>query len=101
MNKILISLAAAATIVTASPALASDPAARPVTINLAGLDLSRAADVRKLDHRIAVATETACGTYEQVRGAEEAQITRCRADVARQIAPQLAAVRAKAHLAAR
>jgi UrcA family protein len=93
--------ATAAAVFTAAPALASDPAARTVKVRTADLDLANPADARKLSHRVAGATEAVCGSYAGARDGREDEIAACRADVARQLAPQLAAVRAQARVAAR
>lgn len=98
--KITFAIAAAAVLVSAAPALAADPAPR-ATIRTADLDLGRASDVRKLDRRVASATEKVCGSYAQARDGEEERIAACRAEVARQLEPQLAALRAKVRLARR
>jgi UrcA family protein len=97
---ILISLAAA-TLAAASPALATGPTAGKTAIDLGRLDLSKPSDVRILDRRIAAAKEAVCGSYHQARDGEEDAIAACRADVARQIEPQLAKLRAEAQLAQR
>ena len=101
MHKMLLSIAAAATVLAGAPALATNPTAPSATIVTGDLDLSRPGDARKLARRIAGAKETVCGSYAHARDDEEARITACRADVARQIEPQLAALRSKAQLANR
>ena len=100
MHKIIASLAAA-TLIISAPALATGPAAKSTTIELAGLDLSKPHDARLLDRRIAAAKEAVCGSYHQARDGEEDAITACRAEVARQIEPRLAQLRAQAQLAKR
>lgn len=101
MTRIIASFAAAAALLTAGPALATGPTATTVKISLAGLDLSKASDVRELDHRIAKATEAVCGSYLQARDGEDGRIAQCRAAVTRQIEPQLAALRAETRIAQR
>ena len=100
MTKLLVSIAAVATVLT-SPAFATDPTGPRATIQLADLDLSRPGDARKLERRVARATEAVCGSYLQARDGVEDRIARCRADVARQLEPQLAALRAKGQVAQR
>lgn len=91
---------AVAAILLAAPA-APDPAVPSASVSTAGLDLSRADDVRKLNRRVAQATEKVCGSYAQARDGEEERIAACRAAVARQIEPQLAALRARGQVARR
>ncbi|MES2442020.1 MAG: UrcA family protein [Pseudomonadota bacterium] len=92
---------ALAALATAAPALASDPAAKTATIRTADLDLSNPADARTLNRRVAGATEAVCGSYAGARDGAEERIAACRADVARQLAPRLAAARAQGRVAAR
>ena len=101
MTRFILSLAAIATLTTAAPALASDPTASTVKVRTADLDLSNPADARKLGHRVAGATQAVCGSYAGARDGREDEIAACRADVARQLAPQLAAARAQGRVAAR
>ena len=98
MNKTLISIAAIATVFTTSPALATDPTA---AIRLSDLDLSRPADVRTLDRRVASAKEQVCGSYVNRRTDEVAGIDACRAEIDRQLEPRLAALRGRQRVAAR
>lgn len=101
MTRFILAITAAATVLAAAPALASDPTAGTVRIRTADLDLANPADARKLGHRIAGATEAVCGSYAGARDGREDEIAACRADVARQLAPQLAAARAQGRVAAR
>lgn len=101
MTRLILSIAAAATAFTAAPALASDPTAKTVKVRTADLDLANPADARKLGHRVAGATLAVCGSYAGARDGREDEIAACRADVARQLAPQFAAARANRRVAAR
>lgn len=101
MTRMLLSIAAAAAVLAGTPALATGPTAAKATIATSDLDLTRPGDARKLAHRIAGAKEAVCGSYAHARDGEEDRITACRADVARQIEPQLAALRNRTQLANR
>ncbi|MBO9712334.1 UrcA family protein [Sphingomonas sp.] len=101
MTKMIASLAAVTALLTAAPALATNPTAASVTIQTADLDLARPGDAARLERRIATATESVCGSYASARDGEDLQIKACRAQVASQIAPQVAALRARTQLANR
>jgi UrcA family protein len=89
----------AATLLGASAA--ADPVVPRATVSTAGLDLSRAEDVRALNRRVARATEKVCGSYAGARDGEEERVAACRADVARQLAPQLAVLKSRGQVARR
>lgn len=80
---------------------ATEPAIPSAKVSIAGLDLSRAEDVRALNRRIARATEKVCGSYAQARDGEEERVAACRADVARQVAPLLVALKSRGQVARR
>jgi UrcA family protein len=90
-STLLAAAAALGLVLTAAPASAeSTPATTTVAISVAGLDPASPADLRRLQRRIAGATETVCGSYAGASTSEEYEIKRCRRDVARMVAPQLA-----------
>ena len=101
MTRFIASIAAVATFVATAPALASNPAADAVRIDVAGLSLANAADARLLNQRVASAKEAVCGSFAGAGPDEENAIRTCRATVDRQIAPQLAALRAATQVASR
>ncbi|MEZ0242693.1 MAG: UrcA family protein [Sphingomonas sp.] len=101
MTKTIITIAALATVLAAAPALATDPAQKTASIRTGDLDLSRPGDLRILDRRVAAAKEAVCGSYAGARDGAEDRIAACRANVDRQLEPQLAALRAKSQLALR
>lgn len=101
MTRLILSLAAAATVFTALPALAQDRPAKTATVRVADLDLASPAGARRLGRRVAAATEAVCGSYAGARDGEEDRIAACRADVAHQVAPQLAAARTQGRVASR
>ncbi|HEX8213903.1 MAG TPA: UrcA family protein [Allosphingosinicella sp.] len=75
----LAALAAASSI---TPALAQDAAGDSVqVVSFADLDLSRKADVRKLDRRIALAVSEVCGAGSNADPAGKNDIRRCRAEL--------------------
>ena len=89
MPKTPITLALFATLLAANPAFAAGQD-RSVAIRTGDLDLSRPADVRKLNQRVGVAKEMACGSYAGAREDEEARIAECRAGIDQQIEARLA-----------
>lgn len=101
MTRFFLSIAATVTVFTAVPALAGGQDARTVKVRTADLDLANPTDARKLHQRVAGATLTVCGSYAGARDGREDEIAACRAEVARQVAPQLAAARAQGRVATR
>lgn len=97
LKLIMITLAAVAS--TAGPAIAKD--APNQAVSLAGLDPENPKDAREIDRRIAVATETVCGSYFNTQPEEQSMIARCRVDVAKQVSTQIALLRSSNRLAAR
>jgi len=95
---------AAALIATGAPAFAGQDAGI-VRVRYADLDLSTATGARTLRHRIAMAMESACGSYAGTAtsaGMSEADaITKCRAANAAAADQRVAAIVARAQLAAR
>lgn len=78
MKPILL-LAALAAAPNFAPALAQAPAAdRTQVVSYADLDLSRAADVRKLDRRIRAAVAEVCGTASAADPEGQNEVRRCR-----------------------
>jgi len=98
MNTTLTLIAALAVTLTSAPAMANDPSA---AIQLNDLDLSRPADVRTLERRIASAKEQLCGSYANRRADEVVGIDACRAGIDRQLEPRLAGLRGRQRVAAR
>lgn len=96
--KLLLSLAAVATL--AAPAVAR-PAAPPVRIvvSTGGLDLASAAGQDRLDRRIARAADTACGTASSVDLVGQRRVRVCRSEAVRAALPQRDAALAQAPLA--
>jgi UrcA family protein len=88
MHKFIVSLAAAAALLGAGPALATDPSTRIVKISHADLDLSTVRGREALDRRIAAATENVCGSYAGASVEEQDAISHCRVKVQHQIAAQ-------------
>jgi len=72
---------AAAAAASLSPALAQEtPADRTHVVSFADLDLSRKADVRRLDRRIALAVEDVCGSASSADPAGRNDVRRCRVE---------------------
>jgi len=99
LKPIVIPLAAIASIVAGVPAIAKDASSQAVS--LAGLDPANPQDAREINRRVAVATETVCGSYFNTQPEEQSAIAHCRADVARQVNTQIALLRSGNRLAAR
>lgn len=80
--KIALTLAALAAETLVTPAFGQDIAPPPRTqiVRHADLDLRRAADIRRLDRRIAIAVRAACGTASDLDLAGRNAVTRCRKD---------------------
>lgn len=95
MTKPIALLAAAATLFAAAPSFAQSQDLRTVRINVLGLDLNNPADAAVLRHRVADVTRSLCVAPYAVREGNEDAIARCRADIARQVASQVAARRAQ------
>ncbi len=84
---------AAAAILAALPIPAmAEQAPRTRTVHTADLDLSSTAGQRKLDRRIASATQAVCGSYAGAPEHALDGIKACRAAVAEQVRPALAAI---------
>ena len=101
MHKTLIGIAAIATVFTAAPASATDPAQKTASVRLDDLDLARPGDASILSRRVAAAKEAVCGSYAGARDGEEDRIALCRTGIDRQLEPRLAAMRAGNRLASR
>jgi UrcA family protein len=81
MMKFLLGAALAAS--ANAPAWAQD---RPVAVSHADLTLSRAADVARLDHRIARAARAVCGSPSDADTRARNQAARCRRDTVASVA---------------
>lgn len=88
MSKTRIAIALTATLIV-SPVLATEPQ-RSAVVRTGDLDLSKPADVRTLNRRVAVAKQAACGSYAGARDGDEDRIAQCRASIDRQIEVRLA-----------
>lgn len=79
--KTILALAAFAAAFTGAPAFAQSVEPSPsIAVHHADLDLARAHDVQRLDHRIANAVIRACGEASSADLAGEINVTRCRAE---------------------
>ena len=88
MNRIAI-LAALVAASSLTPALAQASAGDPVErVRVADLDLSREADVRRLDRRIRSAVEQVCGATSDADPAGRNEARRCRAETRARLAVQ-------------
>jgi UrcA family protein len=79
MRHTIIASALVAIVFASVPASAASPEAAAVRVSYAGLDLSKPADLARLNRRIATSLETVCGSYAQARDGEEREISQCRA----------------------
>jgi UrcA family protein len=79
--KSILAFAAAATTLTAAPAL-SQPVAdgAAIVVSYADLDLSTRAGIRTFDRRIRTAVEQACGSISSTDPAGRNDVAQCRAD---------------------
>lgn len=79
--KTILTLAALAAAFVGAPAFAQSAEPAPsVAVHHADLDLARAGDVRRLDHRIAHAVRGVCGEASSADPAGKVNVTRCRAE---------------------
>ena len=79
--KKMLTLAALAAALLVAPAYAQPASAQPAsaTIDYSDLDLSRPADVARLDRRIEIAARTACGPTSSADPEGMREVRRCRA----------------------
>lgn len=73
----------------ATPVLAGNPEMPTARISYADLDLTRGSDVAKLQHRVAVALESVCGSYDNVGTIEARDIAQCRLNAAAKAKPMV------------
>jgi UrcA family protein len=78
--KTILTLAAAAVAFSASPALAQNTGSNQLVVSSAGLDLSTARGVAKLDRRIRTAVEIACGPTSLADLHGQNFVRQCRTD---------------------
>jgi UrcA family protein len=90
MYKSIASLAVIAS-AFAVPAQAQDLGVKTAVIRHADIDFSSRADRARFDRRIAIATETVCGSYAGASADEAVAIKRCRTAAYRQVTAQLGA----------
>ncbi len=92
----LATVATAALVLTAAPALASQPESAARTVHYADLNLATPVGVKTLHRRIATALEAVCGSYAGTESAgmanEADEITRCRAAAQAKADVQVAAI---------
>lgn len=92
----LVAFSTAAINLVAAPTFATLPESGSHVVNYDDLDLSTAAGVRVLHHRIAAALESVCGSYAGTdtiaAASENDEITKCRAATRAQVDQRLAAI---------
>ncbi|HEY0411732.1 MAG TPA: UrcA family protein [Allosphingosinicella sp.] len=86
--KTMLPLAAFAAVLAATPAFAQAPsaAARPQIVHYADLDLASDAGRHRLDRRLQLAVEAACGTASDVDLRGKNLVQRCRTATGRHVA---------------
>ncbi|MET0307068.1 MAG: UrcA family protein [Sphingomonas sp.] len=88
MFKSIASLAVIAS-AFAVPAQAQDLGVKTAVIRHADIDFSSRADRARFDRRVAIATESVCGSYAGASADETDAIARCRKAALRQVTAQL------------
>lgn len=73
------------------------PEAPWAKVHYTDLDLSRRADVARLERRVAAALETVCGSYAGADESEMRDIDRCRAETRARARPMVAMLIAHEH----
>ncbi len=93
-----VAIAFAAVALASAPTRATTPESNLRSVRYADLDLSTAAGLRTLHHRIAAAVEAVCGSYagteSDAMADENDEITQCRAATKTRLNEQLQAVMA-------
>ncbi|HMI18533.1 MAG TPA: UrcA family protein [Sphingomonas sp.] len=86
----ILAAVALTTATISAPAFAGRPEMPQARIGYADLDLGNARDVAKLQHRVAIALESVCGSYAGADPVEANDIAKCRNAAAAKAQPMVA-----------